>query len=140
MKPLAAIRRHQNGAVHTVLALFATVWLSMALQPCVMAMDIGDPEALSAHRADCPHCFEDTSAAGHCDESAQSHCTYIDGFDYDGRGSSLHQPDFNGTVVGLLPAPIQVRLFPQQVKLPPSAYAPTAPTVRLNIRYCVFLN
>lgn len=58
MSPLSQIRRRTRAHAHNVLALFAVVWMSVALQPCAMAFGT-EPVA------DCDHCPAAVHEAAH---------------------------------------------------------------------------
>lgn len=90
MSTITTMRNRQRPWARTVLAAFAIVWLTLALQPCVMAASVGDVvvndtvhkhgEDLSnsstehSNHGSCPHCAvfggadcEDSTACGDAD-------------------------------------------------------------------------
>jgi hypothetical protein len=80
---------HAPRVGRATLALFAVVWLNMAAQPCLMALESGgDHEAGHAQMAPeghgddhCPHCPPTESPETGTDER----CAFVSGFDYDAR-------------------------------------------------------
>ena len=124
-------RRCATGAV----VLFATVWLNMALQPCLMAAEPLLPE--QHHESGCPHC--PPAKDSHCGDVDEARCAYVDGFDFDGRSAA----DLSA---GIDLAPCMkmagvIKLQPDRAAIagiyddgPP----PTGPP--LFVRHCSFLN
>ena len=127
-----------------VLALFAMVWLNLALQPCVMAI-----ESTAGHDGGCPHCppaehhqmhgSHETTAMP-CAGSAD--CGDLDDFHYDGRDTAPKfdpAPDHDAA----LPAPTDAFtgitvLRPRSRAPPPDHDGAAAPP--LHLLHCVFLN
>ena len=81
------MRRHRTARARRVTGAFLFVWLSLAMQPCVMALGMDGDH-------DCPHCpppVEMMHHAGH--DMAMSEmpcatgddCSPLDDFNYDGR-------------------------------------------------------
>ena len=93
MSSLAYFRRRQRRFARLAMVLCATVWLNMALQPCLMALELP-----GAHHSDCPHC-PDRNGADHCDTGAGGRCAYIDVLDYDGRTLPPPTADFHDSFV-----------------------------------------
>ena len=81
MNLISPIRRRSRPLGRLIISVFLVVWLNMALQPCLMAA-----APLTGHADhDCPHCPE---PASHCDEGSKARCTWVDGYDFDGRHSA----------------------------------------------------
>ncbi len=129
---LAAIRRRQKLWIPRFGAAMGIVWLSMLMQPCLMAMD--------HEQHNCPHCpppmHED------CAGETTEDCGYSEGLDFDRRvsktkfggssenlqlilNSSCETPDFSS-------------LSAAHSSFPRHATAPPGPP--LNVLYCVYLN
>jgi hypothetical protein len=133
---IARFRRAGRRGAIGVMSLFVTVWLNMAMQPCLMAAEPLLPE--QHQDGGCPHC--PPAIDSHCGEVEQGRCAFLDGFDFDGRqpadGSAsldlAHACAGAGFTVDFVPA----------VASP--AYArddgppPTGPP--LFVRNCSFLN
>jgi len=130
---MSRLRRHSDGAwTRFVLALFVTVWLNMALQPCLMA---AEPVMPTGHGSgDCVHCPDSEGLMDSHD------CSYIDGYDFDGRVPGV---DFGHKAAIVLTAVIwdaqqfypsdRASILPVEARGPPARPA-------LNSLYCVFLN
>lgn len=111
--------------------MFVTVWLNMAVQPCLMAAELVMPDGHSS--GDCMHCPQTG------DVTSDDNCAYVDDYDFDGRLPSLDFDHQTAVVVStiqwgeLLPASARQR--------PTRAVAargpPTGPP--LNILHCVYL-
>ena len=56
------LRQRRHPLAHSMLALLAMVWLSVALQPCVMAAG-----AAAVESGMCPECVQQQADAGHSD-------------------------------------------------------------------------
>jgi hypothetical protein len=82
----------EKSLARTTLALFATVWLNMAMQPCLMA---AEPMLPDGH-GDCPHC----PTVDHCVEMGESRCDFVDSYEFDGRNPP--QPDPHPVFVAAL--------------------------------------
>jgi len=83
---MQGIRDKSRPLAAQVLALLVTVWLNLALSPCVMAMDgsmaghvagEGMHDAMQAQDSDesCPHCPKPESP---CDRDADAACALVD--------------------------------------------------------------
>ena len=70
-------RHRSHNLIRAVLALFVTVWLNMALQPCLMAAELVMPDEHSS--GDCGHCPQ----TGYVIDD--DNCAYVDSYDFDGR-------------------------------------------------------
>jgi hypothetical protein len=73
---MQSLRRHSRSFAGIAASLFLAVWASMAIAPCLMAA-----EAITG--ADCPHCPEPPPPCH--DPGGAGVCTYVDGYDFDGR-------------------------------------------------------
>jgi hypothetical protein len=90
---LQRLRKRAKGLTRLVLGGFLAVWINMAAQPCVMALEQDDPmHHGSAQDAACPHCPETSApACPHCPDAGRpagtgsERCTFVDSYDYDGR-------------------------------------------------------
>jgi hypothetical protein len=108
------------------------VWLSILMQPCLMAMD--------HEQHNCPHCpppiHEDCAGGGTIED-----CGYLKGLDLDRRVSKTK---FGEGSEDLQPALISTCELPQFAlvsvahgNFPKSAAAPPGPP--LNVLFCVYL-
>ena len=124
-------RRQRRRVASTALALFVTVWLNMAIQPCLMA---AEPLLPTSHaHGDCPHCPE----TDHCGDDTR--CTYIDGYAFDAREPAT--PDAKPVfafVVATLPIGLAGSAAPVRgPPIPPESLAPGPPRF---LAHCRFLN
>lgn len=69
------LRKNRRSIAGLAASLFLAVWISMAIAPCLMAA-----EAIVG--SDCPHCPEPPPCH---DPGGAGVCTYVDGYDFDGR-------------------------------------------------------
>ncbi len=131
MHILAAIRRRQKLWIPRFGAAMGMVWLSMLMQPCLMAMD---HEQLA-----CPHCpppvHED------CASGTTEDCGYLEGLDLDRRVSKTKfgegPEDLQAILISSCELPRFVSESAAQGSFPKSATAPPGPP--LNILFCVYL-
>lgn len=109
--------------------MFLAVWASMAVAPCLMAA-----EALLD--GDCPHCPEPPPP---CHEpGGEGSCTYLDGYDFDGRSPAAPKVEVELVAVTgpeaatLAPLPAARATAPPAIRAPPDPHGP-----RLHLRHCV---
>jgi hypothetical protein len=133
--------------------VFAIAWLNLAIQPCLMAMEVTPASVVDAAHAahmehanqspdhDCDHCppvLSDQSKI--CASAAASDCSSIPDYNYDGRNGSAKFKDIP-TYVAIVDRAIPFE-FTIPTDSPPSVdcAAPDHPNEPpLNIRFCVFL-
>jgi len=147
---LSTIRQKSTRRSRSAFALFAVVWLNMALQPCVMALEKVDDH-------DCPGCppatGEEISAHG-ARESGQSkaasspcmistaECAQIDSFSHDGRTTTVKAKDVQSDapfdVVSSLDALSSAQVPATNYRICDSPGLP-GNSPPLNILYCVYL-
>lgn len=128
---MTSLRRHRRSFAGLTASLFLAVWASMALAPCLMAA-----EAIIG--SDCPHCPEPPSCHDPGDVGA---CTYVDGYDFDGRAPVAPKVDVE--LVLAPPLELMAVALPVQrgstaswaVRAPPDPGGP-----RLHLRHCVLRN
>lgn len=141
------MRRNKSSWGNGTLGAFVFVWLSLALQPCVMALESGD-------HGDCPHCPPEVSQhhAGHdmamhemgtmampC--AASGDCDSLDELNYDGRTAEVKADKVESTLAMLPPA-----LEQQQATLPCRARSTrdtdhlSGAAPPLHVLNCVYLN
>lgn len=114
------------------LALFAVVWLQMALAPCLMAH-----EALADGDLPCPHCPPADEAP--CHEAAVTRCDYIGDYDHEGR-LSLGDDDVRTSWVAVPELATSVAAltgFASDLAHDDRAPSPLQPPLRH--RHCVYL-
>jgi hypothetical protein len=128
---MTTLRRHRRSLAGLAASLFLAVWASMAIAPCLMAAEaiVGD---------DCPHCPEPPPCH---DPGSVGVCTYVDGYDFDGRTPVTPKVD----VELVLAPPLALETFAvpvrpgvpvgRAVRAPPDPHGP-----RLHLRNCVQLN
>lgn len=126
---MTALRRHRRSLAGLAASLFLAVWASMAIAPCLMAA-----EAIVG--GNCPHCPEPPPPCH--DPGGAGVCTYVDGYDFDGRTPTVPKVD----VEFVLAPPLEL----VAVSLPAqhstfmglAARAPPRPCgPRLHLRNCV---
>lgn len=133
MNLLQPIRNRSRRWVPRVMAPLAVVWLSMVIQPCLMAAEMD-----GQMDGNCPHCptpmQQDCAAGG---------CTYVDRVDYDGRTPQVRlanaQPDDHPVFFATLAAGFSLPTGACSTG-PPSDVAWDLPTPPLNVLFCVYLN
>ncbi len=131
MHILAAIRRRQKSWIPRFGAAMGIVWLSMLMQPCLMAMD--------HEQHICPHCpppvHED--CAGRTTED----CGYLEGLDLDRRvsktkfGEGPENPQ--SVLISSCELPRFALVSAAHDSFPKNATAPPGPP--LNVLHCVYL-
>ncbi len=141
MNLLQPIRNRSRRWVPRVMAPLAVVWLSMVLQPCVMAAEMGGAMggAMGGQMdGNCPHCptpMQQDCAAGAC--------TYVDRVDYDGRTPYVRlantQPDDHPVLFATLATGLPLATDACSTG-PPLDATSALPTPPLNVLYCVYLN
>ena len=137
MNLLQPIRNRSRRWVPRVMGPLAVVWLSMVLQPCVMAAEMGG--AMGGQMdGNCPHCptpMQQDCAAGAC--------TYVDRVDYDGRTPYVRlanaQPDDHPVLFATLAPGLPLATGACSTG-PPLDSTSALPTPPLNVLYCVYLN
>lgn len=125
---MTALRRHRRSLAGLAASLFLAVWASMAIAPCLMAAEaiVGD---------DCPHCPEPPPCH---DPGGAGVCTYVDGYDFDGRAPTAPKVD----VELVLAPPLEVIAVSLPVQhsatMGLAACAPPGPGgPRLHLRNCI---
>ena len=133
MNPLAAIRRRKHAWMRPLAAPIVAVWLNMAWQPCVMAMD-----ADMGHEHPCDHC--PPPAIEHCDDVIRHDCSDEDRFNADLRAAKAKSADDTKPAQVALAASHRHRpvVLKAQACLANPATAPPAPP--LPILFCSYLN
>jgi len=102
---LRRLRKNSPRIARFTLGLFAAVWLNMAAQPCLMALESGSGHGATDAKMDgaahgdehCPHCPSDATSA----PSDNERCGFVSGYDYDGRSVSDTKPNKLQPVLGL---------------------------------------
>ncbi len=154
MKQAATNHRKINALGRFILSVFVVAWLNLAVQPCLMAMELA-PEPATAHSAhsaqsahsshadshDCGHC---PGAVNHdyqaCASSAASTCGVTPDYNYDARNQLPKLKDISTYVAIADPVPrleFDLRNEPVQSFRCAELSWPGEPP--LNLRYCVFL-
>ena len=148
MKQAATNHRKINALGRFILSVFVVAWLNLAVQPCLMAMELA-PAPATAHSAhashsdshDCGHC---PPAIGHehqtCASCAASVCEGTPDSNYDARNQLSKLKDIS-TYVAIAEPLLRVESDLRKDLVQPSYCAdlswPGEPP--LNLRYCVFL-
>ncbi len=125
------LRRHRRFLASLAASLFLAVWGGMAVAPCLMAA-----EAVAG--GDCPHCPEPPPPCH--DDGGGSTCTYVDGYDFDGRDPSA---GFKDPRLAVLPASAEAACLPESAAadlLPPPVVPPDPGGPRLHLKNCVLLD
>ena len=129
MNLLAKMRKRKEAFGRRAVGAFAFVWLSMALQPCVMALGGDAPCAHCPPAMAAQHGSHDESGHGHADHgsahegmsshdhssqdtaSTDSHCadsddcSALDEYNYDGRTPKTGVKDVQAKVFAILAPP-----------------------------------
>lgn len=142
MNVMTALRRKRQTWGARTLTSFVAVWLSLVLQPCVMAFE-------PAEHGDCPHCppqmmhhDDHDMASMDLPCAASGDCDQLDEFNYDGRNPEAKPGKFDAKVLALLPPALSL----QQSSLPriavsvPATDHPSGAAPPLHLLYCVNLS
>lgn len=129
---MTALRRHRRSLAGLAASLFLAVWASMAIAPCLMAA-----EAIAG--GDCPHCPEPPPPCH--DPGGAGVCSYVDGYDFDGRTPLAPKVDVEFVLAP--PLVLAAEALPaatawvasREDRPPPGPCGP-----RLHLRHCVQLN
>lgn len=129
---MTTLRRHRRSLAGLAASLFLAVWASMAIAPCLMAA-----EAILGN--DCPHCPEPPPPCH--DPGGVGVCTYVDGYDFDGRTPVAPKVDVELALAP--PVVLAAMALPcgpgvpasGEVRAPPDPGGP-----RLHLRNCVLLD
>jgi len=84
---LRLLRQFAPRIARTTLGLFVVVWMNMAAQPCLMALESESANDAAAMTADahgdehCPHCPPEEIP----DSPSNDQCSFVSGYDYDAR-------------------------------------------------------
>ncbi len=121
------LRQRRHSLAHSVLALLAMVWLSVALQPCVMAA-----EAAAIESGMCPECVQQQADAGHSDCQPGMSCAvsrHVQDSDQAGFADPLFLPPAPSARIGISPVLDIASLLP--AALPEHANPP------ILTRFCI---
>jgi hypothetical protein len=123
------LRRHRRTVASFTASLFLVVWGGMAVAPCLMAA-----EAVAGE--DCPHCPD----VPPCHDDGSASCTYVDGYDFDGRDPSTGVRDVRLAVLPVSAEPVAA--VGQGLPAPPVDHVPPPDPggPRLHLRHCVLLD
>ncbi len=129
-------RRHRQNIARSSAGLFAVVWLGMAAQPCVMAL-----EALSegGHGSQCPHCPDVEHPCHDAGDTPSRQCGFVASYDFDGRTPDVPKaaaPDQHLILLALESTIGNINR--QNCKIPRSLDAESPPG-RYTLQFCVFL-
>jgi len=126
------LRKNCRGIAGLAASLFLAVWASMAIAPCLMAA-----EAIIG--SDCPHCPEPPPPCH--DPGNAGTCTYVDGYDFDGRTQAMPKVDVELVALPVLDLAAAALPSGQGAAVPRAARAPPYPSgPRLHLRNCVLTN
>jgi hypothetical protein len=126
---MKALRTHRRSLAGLTASLFMAVWASMAIAPCLMAA-----EAIVG--GDCPHCPEPPPPCH--DPGGAGVCTYVDGYDFDGRTAAMPKVDVELVLappheLAAVSLPVQHRAAAAwTARAPPDPGGP-----RLHLRNCL---
>ena len=123
------LRRHRRTLASLAASLFLVVWGSMAVAPCLMAA-----EAVAGE--DCPHCPD----VPPCHESTDTACTYVDGYDFDGRDPSPGFKDPRLTALAVSAEPVTLPGSGALVPVVGNPRPPDPSGPRIHLRNCVLLD
>ena len=161
MADLNTLRAHGHTWGRFVLSLFVVSWLSVSLQPCLMAMESEADAAMtmesghSAHAShsadaaspdadeDCGHCPPAAcEVAMSCDVEMSSECQPDVQCSLDGRRAKLTLKDAQFDIpLGIAPAIADASFADHKILLPGIRVVATAPGYQppLNLLNCVYL-
>lgn len=129
---MLTLTRNRRGLAALTATLFLAVWASMAIAPCLMAA-----EAIVG--GDCPHCPEPPPPCH--DPGEAGVCTYVDGYDFDGRTAAMPRVDVELVALPALDLVAAALPSGQRAAIPRAARAPPYPSgPRLHLRNCVLTN
>ena len=134
MNLLAAIRRRKKAWIRRLAAPIVAVWLTMAWQPCVMAMDTG-----MGHGHHCEHC--PPPEIDRCHDVVRHDCRDDDRFSADLRAAKAKSADdAKHAQVALIASewPHRLRVLKDKRCLANLATAP--PARSLPVLFCTYLN
>ncbi|MFQ6004379.1 MAG: hypothetical protein ACE5OQ_02655 [Woeseia sp.] len=125
--------QHKRGTswARKASGLVLVAWLNLAVQPCVMAMELDNDQ-------NCPHCPTEVSQ----DQRQAMDCSYVDSYNYDSRNTQPKPNDLPRdapVIVDNLVAP-SVSEFPPKVSVSAERAAADPGGPPLNILYCVYLD
>ena len=129
---MTALRRNRRSLAALAASLFLAVWASMAIAPCLMAAE-------AVLGGDCPHCPEPPPPCH--DPGGAGVCTYVDGYDFDGRTPAAPKVDVE--LVLAPPLALAAVALPPPAGLSASRDARPPPDPggpRLHLRNCVLNN
>ena len=134
MNLLAAIRRRKKVWIRRLGTPVVAVWLTMAWQPCVMALDAG-----MHHEHHCEHC--PPPEIEHCHDVVSHDCTDEDRFSADLRAAKAKSTDDAKHAPVPLAAPgLPHRLLALKAQTCLANPATAPPATPLPILYCSYLN
>lgn len=127
-----SVTRNRRSFAALAATLFLAVWASMAIAPCLMAA-----EAIVG--GDCPHCPQPPPPCH--DPGTAGACTFVDGYDFDGRTQAMPRVDVE--LVALPALEVVIQALPAEgsatsrrvARVPPDPGGP-----RLHLRNCVLTN
>ncbi len=123
------LRRHRRSLASLAASLFLVVWGGMAVSPCLMA---AEPVA----GADCPHCPD----VPPCHDDGDAACTYVDGYDFDGRDPSVGLKDPRPAVLPVSAEPLPLAGSGLVSRVLPDLRPPDPSGPRIHLRNCVLLD
>ena len=122
-------RTRRRSIAALAASMFLAVWASMAVAPCLMAA-----EALAG--GDCPHCPEPPPPCH--DPAGTTACTYVDGYDFDGRTPAVPKVEVDLVAMPALDLATAALPLPRAPQGSRAARAPPHPGgPRLHLRHCV---
>ena len=134
MNLLAAIRRRKKVWIRRLAAPIVAVWLTMAWQPCVMAMDAG-----MQHEHHCEHC--PPPEVEHCHDAVSHDCRDGDRLSADLRAAQAKSADDAKQAPISLDAPgWPPRLLALKARTCRANPATAPPAPPLPILFCSWLN
>ena len=134
MNLLAAIRRRKKAWIRRLAAPIVAVWLTMAWQPCVMAMDAG-----THHEHHCEHC--PPPEVERCHDAARHDCGDEDRLSADLRAAKAKSADDAKHAQISVGAPgWPPRLLALEARACRANPATAPPTPPFPILFCSWLN
>ena len=126
-------QKRAKSWAHKASGLVLVAWLNLALQPCVMAMEVDTDQ-------DCPHC--PTELSHDQDQNQGTVCSYVASYNYDSRDSQPKPKDLSPDA----PIPVNDVVALSASEIPPKGSVRAVRTAEhlgeppINVLHCVYLH
>jgi hypothetical protein len=125
-------QKRGNSWARSASGLVLVAWLNLALQPCVMAMELDTNQ-------DCRHCPTEVSHDHNHNQATD--CSYVDSYNYDGRSTEPKPNDLpqDAPIVVVDIFDLFASDFPPKVSVRTERSVAHLGEPPLSILYCVYL-